>query len=92
MGLTFLIIQGIVSILAGQMLVKAKPEIINWSVNKKQVFVIGWFLLSVMVCLGIFSLQSDFAIEKYLFNSIGISLIMGMAFSTSLKIKKVKAP
>lgn len=70
------------------MLAKVKPEIIHWSVNKKQVFVIGWFLLSVLVCLGLFSLQSDFAIEKYLFNGIGISFIMGMAFNFSLRAKK----
>ncbi|GEM_PF-5780179 len=36
MGLTFLIILVITSILAGRMLVKARPEILNWSLNKKQ--------------------------------------------------------
>ncbi|MCH4243342.1 hypothetical protein [Acinetobacter gerneri] len=92
MGLTFLIILVITSILAGRMLVKARPEILNWSLNKKQALVIGWFILSVFICLGIFSLWTDFAIENFLFNSIGISLIMGMAFNFSLKTKKEKTP
>ena len=91
MGLIFLFIHAVVSFAVGKVVVNSKPEIANWSVNKKQAVTLGWFFISVLIWLGIKAMQPDFAIEHHLFSSIGTSIIMGMIFHMALAPKKQTA-
>lgn len=91
MGLIFLLLYAIISFVVGKAVVNSKPEIANWSVNKKQAVTLGWFFISVLIWLGIKAMQPDFAIEHHLFSSIGTSIIMGMIFHMALAPKKQTA-
>ena len=90
MGLIFLVIHAVVSFAVGKVVVNSKPEIVNWSINKKQAVALVWFFLSILVWLGFWKaiMQLDFAIESHLFMSIGTSIIMGMIFYYALTPKK----
>ena len=88
MGLVFLVIFAVVSFFAGKMVMASKPEIIDWSINKKQAISIAWFFFSLLVFLGLSAMQPNFAIERYLFSSIGTAILMGAAFHLPLHQKK----
>lgn len=89
MGFLLMVIHVVISFAVGKAVVNSKPEIANWSVNKKQAVTLVWFFLSVLVWLGFWKaiMQLDFAIEHHLFMSIGTSIIMGMAFYQALAPK-----
>lgn len=91
MGPILIFIHAVISFAVGKAVVNAKPEIANWSINKKQAVTLIWFFLSVLIWLGIKAMQQDFAIEQHLFSSIGTSIIMGMIFYHALKPKKQTA-
>lgn len=93
MGFILIVIHAVVSFAVGKLVVNSKPEIANWSVNKKQAVTLIWFFLSVLVWLGIWKaiMQLDFAIERHLFMSIGTSIILGMTFYSALAPKKQSA-
>lgn len=84
MGIILIVIHAVISFAVGKAVVNSKPEIANWSINKKQAVTLFWFFLSVLVWLGIKVMQQDFAIEQHLFSSIGTSIIMGMIFYHAL--------
>lgn len=91
MGPILIFIHAVISFAVGKAVVNAKPEIANWSINKKQAVTLIWFFLSVLIWLGIKAMQQDFAIEQHLFSSIGTSIIMSMIFYHALKPKKQTA-
>lgn len=43
MGLIFLLLHAVISFAVGKAVVNSKPEIANWSVNKKQAVTLVWF-------------------------------------------------
>lgn len=88
MGFILFMLHAFMSFLAGKVLVKMKPAILDWSVNKKQVLVIIWFFFTIFLCLGYASLDPDFSINKYLTRILGTSMIMGMALYHPLKAQK----
>ncbi len=87
MGFILLIIFLAVSFFIGKMIISSKPEILDWSVNKKQSIVIAWFFFSLLVLIGIQATQPDFAIENHLISSIVTAILMGAAFYIPLKKK-----
>lgn len=87
MGFTLMAIHAVISYLIGKILIKSKPEIFDWSVNKKQALTLLWFFTSVLIWLSIKAMLQDFAIEQHLFSSIGTSIIMGMIFHTAISSK-----
>ena len=87
MGFILLIIFLAVSFFIGKMIISSKPEISDWSVNKKQSIVIAWFFFSLLVLIGIQATQPDFAIENHLISSIVTAILMGTAFYMPLKKK-----
>ena len=88
MGLILFMLHVFMSFLAGKVLVKMKPAILDWSVNKKQVLVIIWFFFNIFLCLGYYSLDPDFSINNYLTRILVTSMLMGMAFYYPLKVQK----
>ena len=88
MGLLIIVILGVLSFAFAKILIGNKPEIVNWSVNRKQGITLVWFAVSVVIFLCFKATQQDFAIEQQLFSSIGTSIIMGMIFYKVLSPKK----
>lgn len=89
MGLLITAILAALSFIVAKSVVSSKPEISEWSVNKKQALTLVWFVLSVLIFLCVkVAIEPDFAIEQQLFSSIGISIIMGMIFYKGLNPKK----
>ena len=91
MGLIFLLLHAIISFVVGKAVVNSKPEIANWSVNKKQAVTLVWFFLSVLFWAVIKTIQLNSSIEEHIFSSFGISIIMGMIFHMALAPKKQSA-
>lgn len=88
MGLIFLLLHAVISFAVGKAVVNSKPEIANWSVNKKQAVTLVWFFLSVLFWAVIKTIQLNSSIEEHIFSSFGLSIIMGMIFYHALAPKK----
>ena len=92
MGLLITIILAVASFFVAKSVVNSKPEIAQWSVNKKQALTLAWFALSVLVFLCIkVAIQPDQDIVQQFLGSFGISIIMGMIFYKGLNPKKQTA-
>ena len=91
MGLILIVLHAIISFAVGKAVVNSKPEIANWSVNKKQAVTLVWFFLSVLFWAVIKTIQLNSSIEEHIFSSFGISIIMGMIFHMALAPKKQSA-
>lgn len=89
MGLIITAILAILSFFIAKAVVNSKPEISEWSVNKKQALTLVWFALSVVIflCLKV-AIQPDADLGQQFFSSFGISIIMGMIFYKGLSPKK----
>lgn len=91
MGLILILIHAVISFAVGKAVVNVKPEIANWSINKKQAITLVWFFLSVLFWAVIKTIQLNSSIEEHIFSSFGTSIIMGMIFYHALKPKKQTA-
>ena len=91
MELILIFIHAVISFAVGKAVVNSKPEIANWSVNKKQAVTLVWFFLSVLFWSVIKTIQLNSSIEEHIFSSFGISIIMAMIFHMALAPKKQSA-
>lgn len=89
MGLVVTAILAVLSFFISKSVVSSKPEISEWSVNKKQALTLLWFALSVVIflCLKV-AIQPGEDIGQQFFSSFGISIIMGVIFYKGLSPKK----
>jgi hypothetical protein len=90
-SILIVIIHAVISFAVGKAVVNSKPEIANWSINKKQAITLIWFFLSVLFWAVIKTIQLNSSIEEHIFSSFGTSIIMGMIFYYALKPKKQTA-
>lgn len=89
MGLLITAILAVLSFFISKSVVSSKPEISEWSVNKKQALTLLWFALSVVIFLCVkVAIQPDEDIVQQFLGSFGISIIMGMIFYKGLSPKK----
>lgn len=92
MGLIISVILAVISYFVAKGFASSKPEVVNWSVNKKQALSLAWFAMSVLIMTLVkVIIQPDVAIEQQIFGSVGISIIFGMIFYQGLKPKKQTA-
>ena len=92
MGLLITVILAVVSFFVAKSVVSSKPEISEWSVNKKQALTLLWFALSVVIFLCVkVAIQPDEDIVQQFLGNFGISIIMGMIFYKGLSPKKQTA-
>lgn len=90
-SILIVVIHAVISFAVGKAVVNSKPEIANWSVNKKQAVTLVWFFLSVLFWAVIKTIQLNSPIEEHIFSSFGLSIIMGMIFHMALAPKKQTA-
>lgn len=92
MGLIVTAILAILSFFIAKSVLSSKPEISEWSVNKKQALTLVWFALSVVIFLCVkVALQPDTDVIQQFWGSFGISIVMGMIFYKGLSQKKQTA-
>lgn len=92
MGLVIALILAVVSFFVAKSVASSKPEIADWSVNKKQALSLAWFVMCVLIFTLIkVAIQPGEAIEQQIFGSVGISIIFGMIFYSGLRPKKQTA-
>lgn len=89
MGIAVTVILAILSFVAAKAAVNLKPEISQWSVNKKQALTLVWFSFSVAVFLLVkMIIQPESDTIQQFWGSFGISIIMGIIFYNGLSPKK----
>ncbi len=92
MGLIISVILAVISYFVAKGFASSKPEVADWSVNKKQALSLAWFVMSVLIMTLVkVVIQPDVAIEQQILGSVGISVIFGMIFYQGLKPKKQTA-
>lgn len=95
-----LIVLGLISAFAGRY-VKNNLPVENWSVNHRQAVSVVWFIICVLIFLGLNWISISFQTQdiiplnnpydnflvNYLFKSIGSGLLMAFIFNTCMVFK-----
>ncbi|MGX9609151.1 hypothetical protein [Acinetobacter sp. T63] len=88
MLLTTSLVLAILSFVIAKSIVKSKPEIANWSVNKKQAITLVWFALtaSIMTLVKL-ALVPGTEIVDLMPGSLGAGVMFGIIFYKGLEQK-----
>lgn len=92
MGLIISVILAVISYFVAKGFASSKPEVADWSVNKKQALSLAWFAMCVLIFTLIkVAIQPGEDLAQQIFGSVGISIVFGMIFYQGLKPKKQTA-